>query len=332
MADLSHLSDDDLLRLAIRDALAERTSTSDFELGQIHAAFVAGNGEREMIWLGETAPGQAEFDLHLGGPNVLDHTTNARNFASFVAGISETVKETAKAKAGRKNYSENLLIEGAIPGSVRVVLRAPEPVQKYPSDNNPDIRFGASTVDSDALRQVASVFALASDLDPEAPLYSELRDMPAAARESLKRIANLTTKAGWEISGLVRQREFGADAVSFGPAAATRLKLELEAIPEETFVETVIGRLDGFRRSLGTVYVIPDNGRAVPVAVQTAALLRRVSALAADPETRVTATVEVVTSTVQPGDEKRAKVSRTLLSIEKRETLGAQLDIGSADQ
>lgn len=325
MDDLANLSDDELLRRAVRGA-RRNPVTADFELGQIYGGLVIGNETLEKVWQEETAPEQAELDLHLGGPNVPAHVTNARLFARFVAGISKTVKETAKAKAGRKSYSERLLVEGATPGSVRVVFRAPNPAPRYSVDNNPAEGTEASTVDSDALRRVATVFALSSDNDPESPLYSELRDLPDPARAALKRIANLTIHAGWEIEGHVRQRHFGADSVTFGPAAAVRLRFELESIPEQVVIETLSGRLDGFRRSLGTVYIIPDIGRAIPVVVQTPELLRTVSALAADPDIRVVATMEVVRAT-SPDNEKMIRISRTLLEIGRAPDLGTQLEI-----
>lgn len=151
---------------------------------------------------------------------------HTHQFTRFVSGISEAVKETAKARAGRKTYRENLLIEGATPGWVRVVLRVATPM--IPKGQTVDEETAASTVDSDALRTVASILALASDPDLDTPLAAEIAELPIKARTALKRVAHASQQGGWAVRGMIRQRRVGAAGLELTNDGATRLRIELE--------------------------------------------------------------------------------------------------------
>src|SRR5262245_2221174 len=122
--------------------------------------------------------------------------------------MSEAVKETAKARVGRQRYRDNLLIEGATPGSVRVVLRVARP--GIPEGQTVDAATVATTVDSDALRTVASILVHASDPDLDTPLAAEIAELPMKARTALKRVANASQQGGWGVRGSIRQRQVGA--------------------------------------------------------------------------------------------------------------------------
>jgi hypothetical protein len=247
-----------------------------------------------------------------------------------VSGISEAVKETAKAIAGKGRYSENLLIEGAGPGSVRVVLRAPDPVAPHTEGEKtePHPLIPGSTVDSEALRSIAAILTHASSEDEESPLMAELSRLPNRARVGLRRAAKSTNDAGWDIKGSIRQRNFGATEVALTHGGAFRLRQGLDATVESRADEVLSGYIDGFRRSLSTLYFQPDRGgRIVQAAVIDPDTAAAISELFADPDSLVEVVFDVV-STFMPGDEMRPQRSRAVKSI-RRLASGRQLTFDS---
>ncbi|BBY43237.1 hypothetical protein [Mycolicibacterium celeriflavum] len=271
-------------------------------------------------------PDQAEVDLHLEGPGVENHATNAKYFAQFVSGISDAVKETAKARAGKGRYSEHLLIEGVGPGSVRVVLRAPTPT--VPEGDRPIDEISASSVDSDALRSIVAILTHASSDDDESPLVAELLDLPPQARRGLKRATKTTNEAGWNIRGSIRQRNVGAEDVALTPQGAFRLRQGLDAQVESRTEETMAGNIDGFRRSLSTLYFQPENSaRIIQAAVFDPEIAAAITDLFSEPDLMVEVVFEVIESYL-PGDKTHPRRSRSVQSI-RRIGVGRQLTIGA---
>jgi hypothetical protein len=270
-------------------------------------------------------PDQAEADFHLEGPGVEGHSANARYFAQFVSGISEAVKETAKARAGKGRYSEHLLIEGVGPGSVRVVLRAPRP---RADKSQPQIdEIPASTVDSDALRSIAAILTHASSDEEDSPLIAALTDLPPKARQGLRRATRTTNEAGWSIRGSIRQRNIGASELVLTPAGAVRLTDSLNAAVTRTGTETLTGFIDGFRRSLSTLYFQPANGgRIIQAAVLDNPTAAKISELFVDKDSQVEVAFDVVEMFL-PGDESRPRRSRSVRQI-RRIAGDQQLAIG----
>ncbi|MGL5443872.1 MAG: hypothetical protein ACRDDJ_15555, partial [[Mycobacterium] stephanolepidis] len=248
----------------------------------------------------------------LDGPGVANSATNARQFSLFVSGLSDAVKETAKARAGRKSYRDNLVIEGATPGSVRVVLRVAPPV--IARDQTVDDSTAASSVDSDALRTVASILVHASDPNPDTPLAAEIAELPMRARTALKRVVNASQHGGWRVSGSIRQRRVGAANLELTADGAVRLRLELEQAQEKRRSERRVGTIDGFRWSLGTLYFDPLDAPAFTAGVMEGRVAQDVTRLMNDPSLRVSALFDVVESYL-PGDQTRARVSRVLTDI-----------------
>ncbi len=278
----------------------------------------------KALWI--AGPDQAEVDLHLDGPGVKGHSTSAHYFSQFVSGISEAVKETAKSLAGKGSYSERLLIEGVGPGSVRVVLRAPDPVAPHPQKQSIEPLASASTVDSEALRSIAAILTHASSEDEESPLMAELSHLPIRARVGLRRAARSANEAGWDVKGSLRQRNFGATDVALTHGGAFRLRQGLDAKVENRSDETLTGYIDGFRRSLSTLYFQPESGGwIVQAAVVDPVTASSISELFADPDSLVEAVFDVV-STFLPGDETRPQRSRSVKSI-RRLARGRQLAI-----
>jgi hypothetical protein len=284
----------------------------------IRVGIVGDDAELIDIFEREVGPEQAEVDLHLNGPGVVENATNAHQFSRFVSGLSEAVKETAKARAGRKSYRENLLIEGATPGSVRVVLRVATPT--IPKSQTVDEATAASTVDSDALRTVASILRHASDPDLDTPLAAEIAELPIKARTALKRVANASQKGGWGVRGSIRQRRVGAAELELTIEGAMRLRLELEDAQEFRRPERRVGTIDGFRWSLGTLYFEPDDGPRFTAGVTEWRVAQAVTRLMNDPRQRVAAEFDVVESLL-PGDSTRTRVLTEVTAI------GAQVEI-----
>ena len=287
----------------------------------IRAGIVGDDAALIDIYEREVGPEQAEVDLHLEGPGVADNATNARQFALFVSGLSEAVKETAKARARRKSYRDNLLIEGATPGSVRVVLRVATPV--IPKGQKVDESTVASSVDSDALRTVASILVHASDPNLDTPLAAEIAELPMKARTALKRVANASQHGGWGVRGSIRQRQVGAADLELTADGATRLRLELEQAHEKRRTERQVGTIDGFRWSLGTLYFEPEGAPRFTAGVTETRVAQQVTRLMSDPRQRVAAEFDVVESYL-PGDQARTRVSRVLTAIR---SLGVQTAI-----
>jgi hypothetical protein len=136
---------------AFRAMLRECTGYPDAGRTSLYAS-IGGDPDLLRVWREETAPAEAALDLHLAGEGVDDHATNARQFAGFVAGVSTAVKVTVKDRLARRAHTEDLLIDALQSGSLRVVLRARDPITDDPTITEP-----GSTLDSDGLRGIASV-------------------------------------------------------------------------------------------------------------------------------------------------------------------------------
>ncbi len=281
----------------------------------IRAGIVGDDAALINIYEREVGPEQAEVDLHLFGPGITDHTANARQFSLFVSGLSDAVKETAKTRSGHLRYPDNLLIEGASPGSVRVVMRvAPPPIAK---GQQVDEATATSSVDSDALRTVAAILAHASDSDLDTPLAAEIAELPPKARTALRRVANASQQGGWGVRGTIRQRRVGASELELTPEGATRLRIELDQNQEKRRTETLSGTIDGFRWSLGTLYfnpVDPVDAPGFSAGVIESRVAQAVTRLMNDPSLRVSADFDVVESYL-PGDQTRTRVSRVLTDV-----------------
>jgi hypothetical protein len=316
-----------LLTRALESALDD-SPASEMTRMQLRAGIVGDDPTLIDLYERIAGPSQAEVDFNLDGPGIHGHSTNAHFFSQFVSGISEAVKETAKAIAGKGKYSENLLIEGVGPGSVRVVLRVPEPVAPHVKNEEIEPLTPASTVDSEALRSIAAILTHASSEDEESPLMAELSRLPIRARVGLRRAAKSTNEAGWDIKGSIRQRNFGATEVSLTHDGAFRLRQGLDAKVENRTDETLSGYIDGFRRSLSTLYFQPTRGgRIIQAAVIDAETAVSISELFADPDSLVEVVFDVV-SMFMPGDETRPQRSRSVKSI-RRLASGRQLTFDS---
>ncbi|UTT51071.1 MULTISPECIES: hypothetical protein [Rhodococcus] len=321
-ADLAQMSDEDLLRAAIRYERDHFPETADFSLGQMYVSTVQGDVALEHVWEEETAPEQAELDLHLTGPGVLDHSTNADHLVDFVSGINKAMKAIARQRLGMRSHPRNLLIEGVSPGSVRLVLRAqagPPPNPKTDNNPMPGTERQGTNVDSEALRTIARLFTNASDTGGAPSILAEVRDLPQSARQALRKSVEASRKGDWEIDGLIRQRKLGASPVSFTRQGAMVLRQELVEHEYDIERQWSIGTIDGFRRSLGTFYFTPNvGGRSVAVSVFDSGILAKAAALAATEDVQVMAHLETIRALDGP-EKAKPTTSRLLLDIKSVE-------------
>jgi hypothetical protein len=310
MVDVSSMTDEELLRQSIRNILTERRGIADVLLNSMYGGLaIADRPTMLAVWNEELSPEQAEVDLHLTGESVHGHGTRADQLSIFVSGINDATKAIVRDKLGLRTLSRNLIIEGIQPGSVKVVLRADSPLPDESTVTTiPDA--DASSPDSLALRTVARIFTTASSDEPG--VGAELRTLPAGAREGIKRAVAATRTARWEISGEIRQRGYGSSAVSLSQIGAKQIIEQLENHNWDTNQGWVSGRVDGFRHSLGSFYLVPASSlRPVQISVPDPGLLKKVRQLAAVEGAAVDALVE----TVFPVGETSARPSRTLLDI-----------------
>lgn len=314
-----------LLRAALREA------TGDVEVDQFVQASIwasiAADPDAVRVFREETAPQQVVVDLHLEGGEVREHSTNAGRFARFIQRISQATSAVAKDIAGTSRYPENILIDALSPGSVRVVLRAPE---KTPEANRPTFDdLPVSTADSTALRRIAGILTYASttpDVADDELLPALVRELPAKARSLLESASTEMLKAGWEVSGAVRQRQCPEEEVSVTQRGAARLKTALKFAPAEPVRESLVGTIDGFKYSLGVIYFSPeDTRRSFSAAVRTDALLARVVQLSQEKGLNVVATFELITEG-GPGD--AVRVYRTLVDVRAAGRSGEQREFG----
>lgn len=314
-----------LLRAALRDTTGD-PEIDEFTQGSILAS-IAGDPDAVRVFREETAPEQVVVDLHLDGGEVRIHSTNAGRFARFVQRVSQATGAFARDLAGAARYSENILIDALAPGSVRVVLRAPE-IPKDPSWPTLD-DLPVSTADSTALRRIAGILTYASstvDSVDDELLPALVRELPSRVRTHLESASSEMIKAGWEVSGTVRQRQHPEESVVVTQRGVERLRSVLKFMPNEPVRESIKGTIDGFKYSLGSIYFSPnDSRRSFSAAVHTDALLARVVQLSQVKDRTVIATFEVVTA---GSADDAVRTYRTLVDVREFEDQVEQGDLG----
>ena len=162
--------------------------------------------------------------------------------------------------------------------------------------------------------------------EDDSPLIAQLHDLPPTARRGLIRAARTTSEAAWSIKGSIRQRNIGASEVLLTPQGAQRLQQSLSAAIERRTEETLTGFIDGFRRSLSTLYFQPQVGRIIQAAVLENATAAAISELFADKDSLVEVVFDVL-ETFLPGDESRPQKSRSVKLIRRAAAPHRQLTI-----
>lgn len=270
---------DALLRAALQEQIRE-AGPSSVGLASIES-MVAGRREFERIYAIETGPEQVRLDLHLEGPNVVRNATRADWFSRFLSSLEAAVDATAHHLAGKGKRLPDLLVTGALPGSVRVVLQVPDAARPSRVGSTPEM-VDSSTVLSQAVRTVAGALVAAGveDSPDNDTLIAAVETMPKTAKLRLSTLARTVDRADWEIRGNISQRHREPEEFRVSQRGIRRLASALKAEISEPERVTVIGRIDGVRYSLSTLWLIPNEGtRTVAVMVPSAELLDEAAAL-----------------------------------------------------
>lgn len=294
----------------------------DLARGSLLSGVIGDDEELQDVYVQEVGPSQAVLDLHLEGAGVSGHSTNALLFSKFVAGIAETVKETVKAAVNKQRMGSDLLIEAVSPGSVRLVLRAPDldevPAELKRDQSSTERPVSPSSLQSDALRKVSRLLNLASVGDEleNSALEASISTLPKPARTKLNNAMKYALSASWEIQGKIEQRTFGVERVELPKSGAARLRSALSTGDTSKEIVTISGYLDGFKYSTGTVWFEPESHSRFSAAVSDDELLDRVADLMSESHELVSAQFEV-TTVLDPNKSSELRKSRSLLSVDR---------------
>lgn len=235
-------------------------------------------------------PTTAQFDAHMVGEKVHGHTAKAETVASLLTGITEASKEIAKVSMGVASLRNEYLVHGILPGSVRLLIEAPDRTAKERpgsvEPSRPALReaFHQPSEESNALRSLAHVLTAAQPSLGPGKLADLVQHMPTAARAPLKTVAETVTRSGIELSGEVREREVKPVQMTFTPDRAVHLTSVIDRLPVPPRSVTREGLLDGFRKSSRTIYLAPESGPSISVTVPDEEVLATVAALATNSE------------------------------------------------
>lgn len=258
---------------------------------------------------------RVELDLHLTGPGVRGHETEARRFGLFVSATADAVNELIKDSAHLERHPSRLqVVGGPVEGSVRVQFREPEPLADEPLFDMP-----GATPEGKAMHRLAQIFNSA-DQAADRPIDSILDaqvSLDPGARRALARVARLMGHGGWNAHGFLTRPEGEPLAVGLSMAGAHRLQLATEEAEEKVQTRTYHGLMDSWTWSLGEMRLTTDEGRSVRAAVP-ALLQLRVAALNSEPDQRVTATFQVIERIGPKGNREAAQHALVSITAELR--------------
>jgi hypothetical protein len=313
-----------------QEALLFRSGNAELDKLSQHSLLMSVADDEDFIseWHRLIGAEQAVLDLHLGGVGAQGNTTRADKFAYFISNLSSTVQRAAREVTGRKRYPRHLLVEGVQPGSVRVVLRAPVP--RLPPTQAVDPLTVASTVDSDALRLVATIMGHASDPAQDSIVTAAIQSLPPTARVPLRTAMDHVQSAGWAIRGSISQRGFGYSDFELTSQGATRLRIELEARFDKTYTEEMYGRISGSKDIEGILWFTPEGGTEFRARAADDARLRRSLVEYQLDHPRVFARFDVVESHAAGNERTSVGTSRVLRTV-RLAPLGTQSSIDESD-
>lgn len=298
-AALRETSGDEVIDAMARSSVLAAVSDDDFLLN---------------VAIAEIGPDQAELDLHIDGASVHSHSVRAEPFGVFVARAAEAVKEITKASLRRAAYRSNLEISAATAGSLRVLLKAPQPDGSEAQIDS----ITASTADSDSLRRLAILLAQAGQEDRDV-MDATIRELPIAARTKVRSAVDQVAKSGWDLAGELRQRHVGVVPIHLSNDDVKALHAQLGEATVEVDPDVVMrGVIDGARRTTGSMWFIPlESSAPFTASVTDADLLERVNVLNATPDHLVRAVFERVRTTREAANSTRVSTSYRLTGIDE---------------
>ncbi len=231
------------------------------------------------------------LDLHLEGPGVEGHTTDARPLAAFLRALDEVVKHVTRS-VGRLGFvKESLRVTPAV-GSVRLVVEPPETVT-----TGGFVTGRAEHVEVLGLRRLVSLMNLAQaqiGFD-SAQLNAALYDLSPGARDALAKFAKVTRESTYELRGVWVDARHGESVVRLSLSAASRLERAAGEAVQRVEQQTVVGVVDGWEWSSSTVHFVPRIGRPFRASVP-AQLATQVASLIATRNVQVQARFAVLTT------------------------------------
>lgn len=269
------------------------------------------------------APEQVELDLHLVGAGIHNHEAKASEFSKLIGHIAGATKRIAKDIQDKAHASaDDILIQGVQPGSVRVVLRAPDAERDTSSqvdESNgrefPLIDDSTMTVESQALWEIGHVFTAASGNDEVDGEFDLGLIKSSQARDELKKAVDILKKNNWEIKGTASRRGVKPANVQLTARGANKLSEMLKATNPVTVSKRVDGQITGHRAwDDHTVFIQPDHGRRLVLHTSDLSLLRTAAKLATDGKNKVTVIYEETTYRDESGTKTKG-VGRELKSI-----------------
>ena len=310
---------DKVQRIALlRAALRERTGSAmldEVARSSILAGIVQDDPDLLVVYAEETAPAQAEFDIHLDGGTVVGHETKAKPLGNFMRFASQAVNEIAKSISHIDRLGDRLIVEPG-PGSVRLLMRVPlvkEP-QAVGMFEQP------ASVESRAIEVLADLFAEAeSDQIEDSPLTAAVQRLTPKARTQLRLLARTTKESDWLLTGELRRRGVSPRTVTLSRRGAARLEEETLQESQAAHPAVMFGEIDGHIRSESLVSFIPEGGRKFKASIMDADLMNDVAHLAAEEGQRVRAVFDVYERT-PAGQSEVVHRSYTLRSVEASPT------------
>ena len=276
----------------LREALLYSTGDeqADAFLRMTLRASIANEPDLIAVYDRETAPRQAELDLHLSGDTIHDHEARAKPLGNFLRFASQTVNEISKSISPIGRLGDRLIVEPG-PGSVRLQMRVP--VASSPSGQDA-IEDGTPTVESLALDVLTSLFEQAEADDvTDSPLTAAVQELSPKARNKVRLFARTARDEGWIIEGRLRRRGTDVRQVRLTARGASRLIDEASREDERREEAVMFGTIDGHLRAESVISFQPEGARPFKAAVMDADLMNQVARLAADEGVRVRAVFDV---------------------------------------
>lgn len=251
----------------LRAALSAPADPDDWVAHMARASLLehAGRDERNHHILAEhNRQGRAELDLHVEGMRIANHEGPAQAVGDLLKRTSTAVNELAKQIVGKRRRKESLRVVALAPGSLRVLLRAPELTQPaHKTDSLPGSE--SESAEESALRQLASIILQASE--GHTAVAASLAALHGKPRMAVRQVAQVVLKNGWSLEGELRLRNQDPLPVRLTTEDAGRIIDAALETDEDFDTQRLEGKVDGWIWSLGTMYFAQESGPRLPAVV-----------------------------------------------------------------
>lgn len=324
---------EELFRASLKKAISMEDPYRSLELTSIYSQIDFSNDPElfHSIYREETAPEQVEIILHINGENIINHKASAFAVGEFLTNISEGVHQIGKSilkeynndnqNKSQKSFNHSIspiLVEGIQPGSVKLVLAAPDLPDKNDEYNDYILDIVPESIESKSLLIFSKLLNNVSSGD-SIDAFNVLDYLPYRISRKgishIKKISEIVFSNNWDISGEAIKRG-SIENIHFSSRGAARLLDALQAKMQETTREWVAGQLDGHKNSNRKVFFKPENGDQRSYSLEAASLdiLTTASRVSADPNNYVNAHIEI--SPVIKKGKATGDLKRKLLDIE----------------